>query len=90
MYNQILPLLKLYAIIHKTIIMFSSLILKKVLKSFQKGSFITSENSAEIDRLSMTGAVRRGLTGKILPNGKLFIQPTARTTEYGKALSKVL
>jgi len=70
--------------------MFTSSTLKKVLKSFQKGNIITSENSPEIDRLSTTDAVQRGLTGEFLPNGKLFIQPTARTTKYGKALYRVL
>ena len=70
--------------------MFTPLSLKKVLREFKKGNFITSENYEEIDRLSLTGAVRCGLNGKILPNGKLFVRPTAKTTSYGKALAKVL
>ncbi len=69
--------------------------MKKTLRGFKKGGFITSENSAMIDRLSLTGAVtQRGFHVEKITEGsakgKLFIRPTARTTKYGKALERVL
>ena len=58
--------------------MFTNKSLKKVYKQFKKGCFIMCENSVEIDYLSTKYFVKRGFHAEELPNGKLFLRPTAK------------
>ena len=57
--------------------MFVNKSLKKVYNQFKKGC-IMRENSVEIDYLSTKYFVKRGFHAEELPNGKLFLRPTAK------------